>query len=56
MSTIHSPFSSRLITTNFSSIPIVFHRIFTSITAGDVNLRLSLRLLRKAKAVDEETT
>jgi len=55
MSTIHSPFSCRLITSNFSSIPIVFHQIFTWITAGDVDLCFSLKFLRKAKAVDEET-
>ena len=51
-----SPFLSRLITSNFSSIPIVFHRIFTWITAGDVELCFSLKFLRKAKAVDEEIT
>ena len=55
MSTIHSPFSSQLITCNFSSILIVFHQFFTWIALGDADLRFSLILVRKASAVEEET-
>jgi hypothetical protein len=54
MSTFLSPFSSRLVTSNFSSTPIVFHRIFTWIALGDVDLRFSLMLIRKADVVEEE--
>jgi len=55
-STIHSPFSSQLITSNISSIPIVYHRFFTWIAVGDVDLRFSPMLVRKAYAVQEENT
>ena len=55
MSTICSPFSSRLITYNFSSIPTVFHRFFTSIAPGDADLHFSLMLVRKANNIQEET-
>jgi hypothetical protein len=36
-------------------LPIVFHQFFTCIALGDVDLRFSLMLLRKASAVEEET-
>jgi hypothetical protein len=55
MSTIHSPFSSQLITSNFFSILIVFRQFFTWISLGDVDLCFSLTLVRKATAVEEET-
>jgi hypothetical protein len=55
MSTICSPFSSWLITSNVSSIPTVFLRIFTGIALGGVDLHFSLILARKASAVEEET-
>jgi hypothetical protein len=55
MSTVRSPFSSWLITSNFSSVPIVFRRFFTLIAPGVVDLRFSLMLVRKANAVEEET-
>jgi hypothetical protein len=54
MSTVSSPFSSGLITSNFSSIPIVFHWFFTWIVPGDVDLCFPLSLARKANAVEEE--
>jgi hypothetical protein len=54
-STIRSPFSSRIITHNFSSIPIVFRRFFTWIALGDEDLRFSLILVRKANAVEQQT-
>jgi len=50
---IHLPFSGRLITSNFSPIPIVFHQFFTWIVLGDVDLCFSLMLVRKANAVEE---
>jgi hypothetical protein len=55
VSTILSPFSSRLITSNFSSVPIAFRRFLTRIALGDADLRFSLILVRKANAVEEET-
>jgi hypothetical protein len=55
MSTIRSPFSSRLITCTFSSVPIVFRRFVTWIALGDADVRFSLILVRKANAVEEET-
>jgi len=48
-----SPFSSRLITSNLSSV--VIHRFFTWIALGDVDLHLSLILATKAKAVEGGT-
>jgi hypothetical protein len=47
MSTICLPLSSQLITSNFSSMPIVFCPFFTWIALGDVDLRFSLMLVRK---------
>ena len=41
---------------NFSSIPIVFRQFFSLIALGDVELHFSLMLVRKANAVEEETT
>jgi hypothetical protein len=55
MSTICLPFSSQLITSNFSS-KLVFFQFFTWITLGDVDLLLSLILVTKANAVEEATT
>jgi len=48
MSTIRSPFSSRLIVCNFSSIWIVFRRFSTWIALGDVDIRFSLMFGKKA--------
>jgi hypothetical protein len=53
MSTIHSPFLSQLITSNFSSV--VIPRFFTWIALGDADLHLSLILVTKAKAVEGGT-
>ena len=41
MSTIHSPSASRLITSNFSSVPTVYCWLFTWIALGDVYLCFS---------------
>jgi hypothetical protein len=54
-STICSPFSRRIITLNFSIIPIVFHRFFTWLALGDAHVRFSLILVRNASAVEEKT-
>jgi hypothetical protein len=43
------------IASNFSSVPIVIHQLFTCIAVGDVDLRFLHMLLRKASAVEEET-
>jgi hypothetical protein len=51
MSTIHSPFSSWLITSNFSSVLIVFFQFFTWIALGYVDLHFSLN----TNAIEEET-
>jgi len=40
----------------FSSVLIVFHRFFTWIALGDVELRLLLILVAKANAVEVRTT
>jgi len=56
MSTICSPFSSQLITFNFSSIPIIFCQFFTWIALGNADLQSSLILVTKANAVEGETT
>ena len=55
MSTIHSPFSHRLITRNFSTVQIVIRHFFTWIALGDGDLRFSLMSVRKASAVEEES-
>jgi len=55
MSAFCSPFSSQL-TSNFSSVLIIVRLFFTWITLGDVDLCLSLMLVRKANAVEEEGT
>jgi hypothetical protein len=58
MSSIHLPFSSQIVTSNFSSILvlIVLYWFFTWIALGDTNLCLSLMLVRNANIVEEETT
>ena len=56
MSAVCSPSSSRLITSNLSSILIVFRRFSTWIALGDVDLCFSVMLSRKANALEEETT
>jgi hypothetical protein len=48
MSKIHSPFSSQLVKSNFSSILIVFRQFFTCIAQGDADLCLSLIFISKA--------
>jgi len=55
MSTIRSPFSSQLITSNFSSILIAFHRFVTGTALGDVDSCFSRTLVSKANVVEEET-
>jgi hypothetical protein len=55
MSTIRSSFSSHFIMYNFSLIPTVFCRFFTSIALDDVDLCFSLMLVRKANADEEQT-
>jgi len=49
-------FSSWHDMSNFSSTHIVFHRFFTWIALGDIDLHFSLILVTKANAVEEETT
>ena len=49
-------FLIQLITSNFSSVLIVFRPFFTSIVLGDADLHFSLMLVTKANAVEEETT
>jgi hypothetical protein len=55
MATIYSSFTNKLITSNFSSIPIVFYPFFTWISLGGVDLCFSLMLVRKANNVEEKT-
>jgi len=55
VSTIRSPFSSWLIASNFSSISIIFCQFFTWIALGGVDFHLSLMLVRKGNACEEET-
>ena len=49
-------FSSSLITSNFSSILIVFCQFFIWIALGDADLRFSLIWVTKTNAVQGETT
>lgn len=42
-------FSSRLIMSNLSSVPIVFHQFFTCIALGDIDLRFSLMLVKSSQ-------
>ena len=56
MSTICSPLSSRLITSNLSSLQIVLHGFSTWIALGDVDLCFSIMLSRKVNDLKEETT
>jgi len=39
---------SRLIASNFSSVPVVFHQFFTWIALGDVDLHFWFMLLKKS--------
>jgi len=55
-SNICSCFSSQLLASNFSSLLIPARWFSTWIALGDVDLSFSLILVRKANAVDEETT
>jgi hypothetical protein len=55
MAMICSPFLSQLITSNFSSVLIVFCQFFTWIALGDAAFCFSLTLVRKANAFEEET-
>lgn len=54
MPTIHLHFSSWLITSNCTSILIVFRWFFTPVALGDANLGFSFMLARKANAVEEK--
>ena len=54
MSTICSPFSSQLITSNFSSVLIIFHQFFYLNCPSDVYLGFSLMMLRKSNVAYEE--
>jgi hypothetical protein len=55
MSTIRRPFSSQHSTSNFSSVPIAFHRFFTWVALGDADLLFLQKLVIKANAVKGET-
>jgi hypothetical protein len=55
MATIHSPFPSPLVMSDFSSVPIVFHRFPTWIALSDVDLHFLLMLVREANVVEETT-
>jgi len=56
MPTIHSPFLSHLIASNFSSILTVFLWFFIWTALGDVDLCSSLILVTKAYAVEQGAT
>jgi hypothetical protein len=56
MSTICSPFSSQVITSNFLSVLIVFRQFCTWIAPTDVDLRFLLILVTKASTVEKGTT
>jgi hypothetical protein len=45
MSTVHPYFSSGLITSNFSSVLIVFQGFFTWIALGDLDLHFCVTLV-----------
>jgi len=53
MSTIYAPFSGGLITSNFSSVLIVFQGFFTWIALGDVDLHFCIMLVRKVSTAQE---
>jgi hypothetical protein len=55
MSTICSSLSSQLITSNLSSMPIIFYQLFTWFAACDIDLHFLLILVRKSNAAEEET-
>jgi len=52
--TLHSPFLSQLIVSNFSSVPVAFHQFFIWIALGDLDLHFLL-VLSKVSCVEEET-
>jgi hypothetical protein len=54
MSTIHSPFSGWLMTSDFSSVLIVFCQLFTWIALGDTDSHFSLILVTQANGVEGE--
>jgi len=54
ISTIHSPFSRSLVTSNFSSVLLVSRWFFTWITLGDVDLLFWLIWLPKANVLKGE--
>jgi len=56
MSTIRSPFSNQVITSNFLSVLFVFHQFCTWIAPSDVDLRFLLILVTKASAIEGGTT
>jgi hypothetical protein len=51
MSAVCSAFSSRLITSNISSILIIFHHFFSRIALGTVDLHVYVIWVTKANAV-----
>jgi len=55
-STVRSPFSNQLITSNFSSFLILFREFFTWTALGEADLRLSLVLVTNNNAVEAGTT
>jgi hypothetical protein len=56
MSTIRSHFASQLITSNLSSVLIVFRWFFTLLALSHIDIRFSLTLIRKFNAEEDETT
>jgi hypothetical protein len=56
MSTIHSPFLSWLVTSNFSSLLTGLQQFFTWNALSDVDLCFPLILVIKANAVEGGTT
>ena len=55
VSKICSPYSSWFITSNFSSVLIVFHRFFTWLALGDKHFHFSFMFVRMSSVVEEET-
>ena len=53
--TLHSPFLGQFIASNFSSVPVAFHRFFIWIALGDLDLHFLLVLLSKVSSVEEGT-
>jgi hypothetical protein len=54
--TIRSPFSTRLLTSNFASVLTDLRRFFDWSALGDIDLRFSVMLARKANAAEGGTT